>query len=266
MHTGLVLGMPRRGANLILLALLGALAIPVTAKAEVVDAGGQGQWISCIGTGSPTAVLINGLRSDHTTWSAVRTRLARTTRVCVTDRPGVGLSPERRGAQRTDAGAQARELRAALAAVGERGSLILVAHSYGGLIARAFAVQFPEQVAGVMLVEAVYPGVHRTFLPSYRGDWREGGTTIDMDASERAARSGSGLAHTPLLVIVAGDPQNGTAWADRRWNREQARAARLSRTSDLWVARKSGHSVQVDQPEIVVAGLRWLLARASRVP
>jgi pimeloyl-ACP methyl ester carboxylesterase len=151
-------------------------------------------------------------------------------------------------------------LRALLAKAGEAGPFILVGHSYAGLIVRAFAATYPQDVAGVMLLDAVYPGIQRTFLPSYHGPWHEGGTLIDMDASERATAGGPNLGSTPLVVITAGDPKNGTSWADRKWNQEQARAARLSTVSWHWFARQSGHVIQQDQPAIVLRGVRQLLA------
>lgn len=238
-----------------------ATALPAAAAGEVVTADGQRMWVSCSGEGAPTAVLINGLRSDHTMWRPALTGMTRQTRVCEVDRPGLGSSPKRRGSQRTDAGEHADELRAALTAAGETGPFVLVAHSYGGLIARAFTAQTPDDVAGVMLVDAVYPGIHRTFLPSYSGDWHEGGTTIDMDASEKATRGGPKMGDTPLVVITAGEPGNGSSWADRKWNRQQAKAARLSSQSVHWFAKKSGHVVQRDQPGIIAKGLRWILSR-----
>ena len=253
----------RRGLLVTLVAsvLVLLVAAPSRADTAIVPAEGQRQWISCRGEGSPTTVLINGLRSDHTIWSSVVRGIAQRTRVCLTDRPGLGSSPQRRGSQRTDAGEHARELAAALNAAGERGPYLLVAHSYGGLIARAFAAQRPSEIAGMMLVDAVYPGIHRTFLPSYRGDWHEGGTVIDMDASERATKGGPDLGSTPLVVLTAGKPGNGSSWADRKWNQEQRRAATLSDVSVHWFARKSGHVIQRDQPARVTAALDWLLTR-----
>ena len=252
------------------LVAVAALALTVVAPAQaddttvrgVIAADGQRQWISCTGTGSPTVVLAAGLGSSHTMWSIVVPRIEKRTRVCVYDRPGLGSSPARRGSKTTNAGKHARELRALLAAAGESGPFVLVGHSYAGLVVRAFAAQAPREVAGMMLLDAVYPGIQRTFLASYRGPWHEGGTLINMNASERATRGGPDLGDTPLMVITAGRPGNGTAWADRKWNREQARSATLSTDAQHWIARKSGHVVQRDQPAIVVRGVDWLLARA----
>jgi len=227
----------------------------------VLDAGGQRQWISCSGTGSPTIVISAGLGDTHASWGKVTTPLRKLTRVCVYDRPGLGNSPTRQGSSRTDAGQHSRELRALLAKAGERGPFIIVAHSYAGLIARAFAAQSPNEVVGVMLVDAVYPGIHRTFLPSYHGPWHEGGTIISMAASERATAGGPNLGDTPLVVLTAGS-SHVTSWADRTWNAQQDRAARLSTNSQHWYATHSSHTIQKDQPSIVLRGARWLLSQA----
>lgn len=235
-------------------------ATAATGSTAILDAGGQRQWISCAGDGSPTVVIASGLRADHRMWRSVLGPLRERTRVCITDRPGLGSSPDRVGSTRTDAGEHAAELSAVLEAAGETGPFIVVGHSYAGLIARAFAVQHPDSVAGMLLLDAVYPGIHRTFLPSYASPWHEGGTTIDMAASERATR-GLSLGDRPLIVIAAGDPKDATSWAARKWNREQARAARLSRAGRLWFARTSGHVIQRDQPTIVVKAVDALLAQ-----
>jgi pimeloyl-ACP methyl ester carboxylesterase len=246
--------------------LLLATALPTAAMADstivqgVVEAGGQRQWISCSGTGSPTVVISSGLAADHRMWSKVLGPMRAQSRVCISDRPGLGSSPKRKGV-RTDAGQHAAELHALLAEAGEKGPFILVGHSYAGLIVRAFAASYPRQVAGVMLLDAVYPGIQRTYLPSYRGPWHEGGTLINMTRSERATKGGPNLGSIPLLVITAGDPAKATSWADRKWNTEQARSARLSTNSRHWFARRSGHVIQVDQPAIVMSGLRWLLGQ-----
>ncbi|MBU6244354.1 MAG: alpha/beta hydrolase [Actinomycetales bacterium] len=250
---------------LTMVALLALGIAPTSATAAdhgtVVAAAGQRQWIWCAGTGSPTAVISSGLRADHAMWRKVITPLQRITRTCIYDRPGLGSSPPRQGAQRTDAGEHADELHALLAAAGERGPYLLIAHSYAGLIARAFAASYPQDVSGMLLIDAVFPSIHRTYLPSYRGPWHEGGTTIDMQASEDATRGGPRLGDLPLIVLTAGDG-TGTSWADRVWEREQARASRLSSAGQQWHATRSGHVIQQDQPAIVIEAVRLLVTQS----
>ena len=229
---------------------------------DVITAGGQRQWLSCVGTGYPTVVISSGLGADSSRWSKVLPQLRALTRTCISDRPGLGKSPARIGSKTTDAGEHADELRSLLTSASESGPFILVGHSYAGLIARAFAAQRQSDVAGVLLLDGVYPGIHRTFLPSYKSPWHEGGTLIDMAASERSTNGGPDLGATPLIVITAGTPGNGTNWADRKWNAEQVKAARLSSNSLHWIAKQSGHVIQQDRPAIVVAGVRELLQSA----
>lgn len=250
------------GATLVVTLLMLSGAPPAAAETGrvqgVLDAGGQRQWISCAGEGEPTVVISSGLGADHTMWSQVLGPMRQLTRVCISDRPGLGSSPARVG-RHTDAGQHADELRALLAAAGEKGPFVLVGHSYAGLIVRALAAARPKDVVGVMLIDAVYPGIQRTYLPSYHGPWHEGDTLINMAASERATQGGPDLGSRPLVVLTAGDPAKATSWADRKWNAEQARAARLSTDSRHWFAKRSRHVIQKDQPAIVLKGLRWLL-------
>lgn len=237
-----------------------AVATPDTEIHRVVDAGGQRQWVHCAGTDGPTILLISGLGADHRMWSSVFDRLAQTRRTCIVDRPGLGSSPDRIGRRTVHAGLQARELRAALAAVDEPGPFVLVAHSYGGLIARAFIRQDPASAAALLLLESVWPGIEQDFLPSYASPWHEAGTTLDIVAGSRAA-TGS-LPAIPVLVIVAGRPENGTSRADAMWRTHQQTAAREA-NGQLWTARRSGHVVQRDQPDIVVRGVRLLLKKST---
>ncbi|MFM8350301.1 MAG: alpha/beta fold hydrolase [Actinomycetales bacterium] len=230
---------------------------------RVIEAAGQRQWIRCQGSqvnGSPTVVLVSGLRADHTMWSKVDQRLAALTRTCVVDRPGLGSSPPRKGSRRTDAGDHARELHAALQAAGESGPYLVIGHSYGGLIVRAFTRLFPEDVASVLLLDTVWPTIYRDFLPSYASPWHEGGTTVDLKTSATVIGADFNFGNRPLIVIAAGAPGNGSSWADRTWFRQQRRMATLSTDGELRVAKRSGHVIQQDQPAIVLRAVRALLA------
>ncbi len=235
---------------------------PLTSPVEgVFTAGGQQQWISCAGTGRPTVVISSGLGASHSMWSKVLQPLRAMSRVCISDRPGLGSSPARIGAKTTNAGQHAQELRELLTAAGESGPFILVGHSYAGLIVRAFAAQAPADVVGVLLVDACWPGIHRNFLPSYKSPWHEGGTLIDMAASEQADQGGPQLGRTPLIVLAAGDPAKATSPGDKAWFAHQAQAAQLSSAGSLRFATRSGHVIQRDQPAKVMVAVHDLLAK-----
>jgi pimeloyl-ACP methyl ester carboxylesterase len=88
-------------------------------------------------------------------WVRVQREVSGTTRVCAYDRAGMGWSeggPEPRDADRV-----AGELHALLDRARIEGPYVLAGHSYGGLYAQAYAARYPEEVAGVALVESSHP-------------------------------------------------------------------------------------------------------------
>ena len=98
-------------AVLLVLSLAGAiyetLAESADAKAnpppgQMVDVGGYRLHIHCSGSGSPTVVIESGWGDSSASWGWVQPEVAKTTRVCTTDRAGMGwsdASPEARNAR-----------------------------------------------------------------------------------------------------------------------------------------------------------------------
>ena len=246
-----------------------ASSATVTWTHRTLLAGGVRQWIECAGRGPVTIVVIAGLHADHRMWRLVLNSFARTTRTCIYDRPGLGLSPSRSPHRTVDAGRHARELGALLAAADVRGPLVVVGHSYGGLVARAFVARFPTRIAGLVLVEGVAPYDR---LSHY---WAEGGDRVDTWASSAAA-SRMRLGSVPLVVLSAQDPDRsywggpaygGSAADIADWKAHQRAAASLSTRSTYLVVRHSAHVVEHDRPDAVIAGVRLLVhAIVTRTP
>jgi pimeloyl-ACP methyl ester carboxylesterase len=108
--------------------------------------------IDCRGQGSPTVILDSGLGVPAVGWNPVQTEVAKFTRVCSYDRAGYGWS----GATSLPRTSMeiAKELHALLEAANEKGPYILVGHSFGGFNVRVYNGQYPNDVAGVVLVDA----------------------------------------------------------------------------------------------------------------
>jgi pimeloyl-ACP methyl ester carboxylesterase len=122
---------------------------------QLIDVGGYRLHIDCIGEGTgPTVILETGNADFSVMWAKVQPELAATARVCAYDRAGLGWS-ERGTAPRT-LGVLTAELDRLLDGAGIEGSLLLVGHSFGGIVARSFAATHPERVAGLVLVDPAH--------------------------------------------------------------------------------------------------------------
>jgi len=132
-----------------------AAAPNYTMPGRLIDVGGHKLHIDCTGTGSPTVVLEPGLGEPSTAMAWIAPDVAATTRVCVYDRAGRGWS-ESAGAPQ-DGVAVATDLHTLLDRAGEHGPYVLAGHSAGGLYVLNFARLYPDDVAGVALLDSMSP-------------------------------------------------------------------------------------------------------------
>ena len=135
---------------------------PITGHA--VDIGGRKLHIECTGTGEPTVVFESGLGEGSPYWGRIAPAVSATARACVYDRAGRGASDDAGAAQ--DGAAVASDLHRLLQAEGIAGPVVLVGHSTGGPYARVFAARYPDEVAGMVLLDA-QPADAFTALPSF---------------------------------------------------------------------------------------------------
>ena len=129
---------------------------------------GRRMYIYCAGTGSPAIVVESGLSSDSLGWYGVQRELATSTRVCAYDRSGLGLSEPR--SRPRDAETIARQLHELLNQAGVRRPFVPAGWSAGGLYVREYARQFPNAIAGMVLIESSAPR-QLDELPGFRASY-----------------------------------------------------------------------------------------------
>ena len=117
---------------------------------QMLDVGGRRLHRMCAGSGSPTVVFESGIGSGGVDWTLVQREVAVFARTCAYDRAGYGWS-DREPSPRS-LPALVDDLALVLADLSP--PFVLVGHSYGGLICRAYAQRDPAQVAGVVLVDS----------------------------------------------------------------------------------------------------------------
>jgi pimeloyl-ACP methyl ester carboxylesterase len=290
---------------MILLASLAQFAALSSANAELIDIGqargiGRTMYLECRGSGAPTVILVGGLRASANDWdetakpgAAVFGEIAKLTRVCAYDRPGtpVGEKPSRSSpvpqpALPADAVA---DLHALLARAKVAGPVVLVGHSMGGLIVRLYAGTYPQDVAGMVLVDALTEGLQDAQTPEQwavqrklmMGDMSEAlklypaVELIDPDKSLTQMRAAPPLRAMPLVVLSADKPWGPQVPAmiaagiltkdtppdagyitDAAQKIAQAKLAQLAPGAKHVTKTDSGHEIHKEQPQLVIDAIR----------
>jgi pimeloyl-ACP methyl ester carboxylesterase len=124
----------------------------VAMRGQLVDVGPYRLHLECTGSGSPTVILQPGGGGSAATMGLIAPAVARDTRVCVYDRAGRGWSDD---ATSPPDGAQiTTDLHTLLHRAHVPGPYVLAGHSFGGLYVRTYAAEYPQDVAGLVVIDS----------------------------------------------------------------------------------------------------------------
>lgn len=124
-----------------------------TYAGKLIDVDGYRLHVTDQGQGTPTVVIIHGAGDCSYSWIHIRNNLAKFARVVSYDRPGMGSSESGPGPTPEHT---IKELNNLLTKAEIPGPYILVGHSLGGLIARLYALRYPNQVAGLVFLDSTH--------------------------------------------------------------------------------------------------------------
>jgi pimeloyl-ACP methyl ester carboxylesterase len=172
-------------------------------QGRLLDIGdGRRMQIDCRGTGTPTVIFEAGLDTmGSLSWSAVQDAIASTTRACAYSRAGVMWSEPR--TQKFDPDGVARDLHALLAAAGEHAPFVMVGHSLGGPYMMTYTRLYPQDVAGLVFVDASHPDQIERFN-------RAVGKKLDA-AGGGMLKAANALTWTGIARLVSSYSDKGTA-------------------------------------------------------
>ena len=145
---------------------------------RLLDVEGHRMHIQCAGAGAPAVIFESSLGGSSVDWYAVQPEVARFTQACAYDRAGAGWSDA--APLPRDPGRSADELHRLLGQAGVAPPYLLVGHSYGGFVVRAFAGQFRSETAGLVLIDTVTPEMFQR-IPLLASFWGQGARDCRWD-------------------------------------------------------------------------------------
>ena len=268
---------------------------------KVEIAQGRYLWLECRGEGSPTVILESGIHDSSQYWVEIQlvppatgpdvfTAVSEHTRVCRYDRPGTIIPSEPialtdrstalDGARTIDD--VATDLEMLLESAGIEPPYILVGHSFGGFLQTYYAQTHPDEVAGLVLVDAFSARMRDAFgdkwsayEPVLNGGplqddpgWEHYDVATSIEQADAAAPLRADL---PMVVLSKTEPFPlpadlvGFTSADLEavWTQVQDGLAQLVPNTPHIIAQGSDHYIQVREPDLVADAILLTIGRAD---
>jgi len=236
------------------------------------------------GTGGPAVVFEAGLADSLNVWLPIWRRISELTTVIAYSRAGFGQSEA--GSSDHSVPHSAADLHELLHRLPVQPPYILVARSYGSLIARLYTSLYPTDVAGIVLVDgtheqqvqrygtidSTYPREFRQYFDSMLARLPPGAEAAEIRETVRIQMEGGVPGLTPLpdipiavLTSMRSDESarfvNGTARGHEVWRALHDEWFRRSRDGIHIETTRSGHGIQDDEPDLVLMAIRFVLDR-----
>jgi pimeloyl-ACP methyl ester carboxylesterase len=233
---------------------------------RIIAVDGRQVHVSVAGQGQPAVIFEAGFVNDLGSWAKVQPEIAKSCATISYDRAGIGQSQEtslpRNGEQ------IAKDLHALLRQLGVMPPYVLVGHSAGGLYIRSFARQYPDEVSGVVFVDAVLPEYLRWLRAHDVEHWQElvrigteSGDVVraqwlGLEPTLKEIEESGFLPRVPVEILVSNQsdlPFKPPSAMEVFLRTQQEFAARLPGAKIEVIA--AGHEIPTLAPEKVIAAI-----------
>lgn len=218
--------------------------------------------------GKPTVVMDAGYGDYSKAWDSIISDISRLTEVLIYDRAGLGKS-EKSSNSRTSR-EMINELNELLYRANIKPPFILVGHSFGGVNARLYATEYPEEVGGLILIDSTPEDYREKFLPTMSIEFQEAynkqfvyeGNYDEFMASLKQVKETRRKLNVPLIVLSAGKKAHYSEESQELWNEMQKEILEISSNAEFIIAKNSAHYIQNDEPNVVIQAIERLIEKS----
>ncbi len=235
-------------------------------KLQKVDVGGHSLQLLVGGQGSPAVVFEGGFGAGIASWSTVQKDVAAFAQTVSYDRAGLGQSDP--GPTPRSAKTIATELHIALQRAGIKPPYVMVGHSFGGIYVRVFADMYPNEVAGMVLLDPSQESFNdwlsknqpdrlklaeRNIANAGEGVKAEFASVDTSYSQARAAKVPKGI---PVTLLSATEDETMSAEARKLWIEKHKEWLATIPGSKHVVVEKGVHFIQAQQPALVIEAIK----------
>ncbi len=270
---------------------------PFKPPGRFISIGFQTMYVDCLGDNKPTILVDVGIAESSASWYKIAKELSKDARICLYDRAGYGWSDPGRGERTTVT--IVHELKLLVKRAKIPGPYILVGHSFGGFTARYFAAKFPENVAGLVLVDSSHPeqiyrlsaldnaskkllitgrkAIAPENFSEFEKKWyflnsSRKATFAQMAELKYFKQSAYQVKHSgplkdiPIAVLSRGVSQlpelNGVS-LENEWQDMQKDLLNLSKNSWHLIIDNSGHNIHEEAPEKIIENILKVIEKSK---
>lgn len=259
------------------------------------DLGYYSLAMECHGEGTPTVIIDAGMGEGPVFWGSwldITNVVKESTRICVYDRLGLGYSrPMPVEIDKRTSQDSVDDLHKLLVTANIEKPYILVGHSWGGINIRLYTDQYPDDIVGLVLVDASHPNQLSAFLENIPPESPDDSLKVrlykrrilsppDLNNSEKMDRltsldqvqSLNDLRDLPLVIVTrsptATPPTNRPSelneLLDSIWQDLQASLVPLSTNSLQMISEKAGHNIHDEEPELIIDAILHILSQVNQ--
>lgn len=253
--------------------LIGCTSLP-SAELTTTPAAKHSYVLS--GQGSPSVVLEAGWGNGRESWSPIYNSLSEITQVFAYDRAGYGSS--RSSNTERDGATIVQELHTLLQSLDLLPPYILVGHSLGGTYMELYARTYPEEIAGVVLVDSRHADFTRQCLQSGINICAPPRNIVNrypvelqseikgLNQTTNSILNSGDFPDVPLRVLTGANNSHVSSAFRRIWMDTQRELATLSSQATHTVCKQCGHYVHHDIPDLVISAIKDVVNQYRILP